>query len=165
MSYIQDSLMQDEVVIFETKSHKVLLFISILSLVIGIILLIIFLNWDNLSGYGIPDSVMAYKKNQLHSLIIAVFFMIFGVHRYILYKTSEFALTNKRVIAKFGFIKQVSIDLNIDKVQGIVVDQTIWGRIFNYGTVKVVGVGVNEQIPFIPEPLKFRKLIQEHMNK
>lgn len=165
MSYIQDSLMQDETVIFETRLHKVLLWISILSLVIGIIFIIIFLNWDNLGSYGMPDSVMAYKKNQLHSLIAAVFLMILGVHRYILYKTSEFALTNKRIIAKFGFIKQVSVDLNIDKVQGIVVDQALGGRIFNYGTVKIVGVGVNERIPFIPEPLKFRKLVQEYINK
>lgn len=160
MTYIQDVLMQDETIIFETRSHKVLLLITITSFILGLSILFPFINWIN-SG----NSLMSQNGTGLKMLISAAIFFLIGIHRYVLYKTSEFALTNKRVIARFGFFQQVSIDLNIDKIQGIVVDQAIGGRIFNYGTVKVVGVGVNERIPFIPEPLKFRKIIQEHINK
>lgn len=160
MTYVQDVLMQDETIIFETRSHKVLLLITIISFILGLSILLPFINWIT-SG----NTIMSQNGTGLKMLISAAVFLLMGIHRYVLYKTSEFALTNKRVIARFGFFQQVSIDLNIDKIQGIVVDQGLGGRIFNYGTVKVVGVGVNERIPFIPEPLKFRKIIQENISQ
>lgn len=81
---------------------------------------------------------------------------------YIKYKTTELAITNKRVIAKFGFISRRTIEININKVESIQVDQGILGRIFNYGTLVVSGAG-NPQapIPGISDPIQFRKAFVE----
>jgi uncharacterized membrane protein YdbT with pleckstrin-like domain len=83
--------------------------------------------------------------------------------RYVVkYKTTELAITNKRVIAKFGFISRRTIEININKVESIQVDQGILGRIFNYGTLVVSGAG-NPQapIPGISDPIQFRKAFVE----
>lgn len=81
---------------------------------------------------------------------------------YIKYKTTELAITNKRVIAKFGFISRRTVEINLNKVESIQVDQTIWGRLFNYGTLIISGAGT-PQAPIlgISDPMKFRKAFIE----
>jgi len=82
---------------------------------------------------------------------------IFLLTAYIRYVTTELAITNKRVIAKFGFIRRSTIELNIDKVESIQVVQSIFGRIFNYGSLTISGAG-NPQapVPGISNPMGFR---------
>lgn len=86
----------------------------------------------------------------------------------IYYKSTEIALTNKRVIAKFGFISRNTIEINLVKIESIQVHQGIFGRIFNYGTLIISGAGTPKaQIPNISRPLEFRKefnQIIENMN-
>lgn len=88
--------------------------------------------------------------------------LIFWVMALIRYKTTELAFTNKRVIAKFGFISRQTVELNINKVESIQVNQGIFGRIFNYGTLTISGAG-NPQapIPGISDPMSFRRAFME----
>ena len=88
--------------------------------------------------------------------------LLLWIVAYIKYKTTELAITNKRVIAKFGFISRRTIEININKVESIQVDQGILGRVFNYGTLMVSGAG-NPQapIPGISDPIQFRKAFVE----
>src|SRR6185436_11524300 len=67
--------------------------------------------------------------------------LIFLVIAFIKYKSTELAVTNKRIVAKFGFISRRSIELNLSKIEGITVDQGVLGRIFNYGSLVVSGTG------------------------
>ena len=88
--------------------------------------------------------------------------LVFWVVAYIRYKTTELAFTNKRVIAKFGFISRQTVELNISKVESIQVNQGILGRIFNFGTLIISGAG-NPQapIPGISDPMGFRRAFME----
>ena len=81
---------------------------------------------------------------------------------FIRYKTTELAFTNKRVIAKFGFISRQTVELYIPKVESIQVHQGILGRIFNYGSLVISGAG-NPQapIPGISDPMAFRRGFME----
>ena len=92
--------------------------------------------------------------------------LILWIVAFIRYKTTEMAFTNKRVIAKFGFISRQTIELNISKVESIQVNQGILGRIFNYGTVIVSGAG-NPQapIPGISDPMAFRRAFMESQDQ
>lgn len=76
--------------------------------------------------------------------------------------STELAVTNKRVIAKFGLIRRNTIELRLDRIEGLRVNQGILGRIFNYGSVVVTGTGgTQEPIPAISRPLDFRRLCLE----
>jgi uncharacterized membrane protein YdbT with pleckstrin-like domain len=88
--------------------------------------------------------------------------LIFWIMAFIRYTTTELAFTNKRVIAKFGFISRQTIELNISKVESIQVNQGILGRIFDYGTLVISGAG-NPQapIPGISNPMSFRRAFME----
>lgn len=76
--------------------------------------------------------------------------------------TSEFAVTNKRVIIKVGLISRRTVEINLAKIESIGVDQSIIGRIFGYGTITVIGTGGTKE-PFsgIADPLGFRKAVNE----
>jgi uncharacterized membrane protein YdbT with pleckstrin-like domain len=55
--------------------------------------------------------------------------------------TTEIVVTNLRVIYKTGFIRRKTNEMNIDKVESVRVDQTILGRLFDYGDVSIIGTG------------------------
>ena len=75
--------------------------------------------------------------------------------------STELAVTNKRVIAKFGLVSRRTIELNLSKLESIRVDQTVAGRLFNYGSIVLVGTGASlEPIPFIASPIAFRQAVQ-----
>ena len=88
--------------------------------------------------------------------------LIFLIMAYVRYKTTELAITSKRVIAKFGFISRRTVEININKVESIQVDQGILGRLFNYGTLLIAGAG-DPQAPIagISEPMAFRRAFIE----
>ena len=83
---------------------------------------------------------------------------LFWIAAAIKYFTTELAITNKRVIAKFGLVSRSTIEINLQKIESIQVNQGILGRIFNYGSIVVSGAG-NPQapIPGISSPLQFRR--------
>jgi uncharacterized membrane protein YdbT with pleckstrin-like domain len=88
--------------------------------------------------------------------------LIFLIGAFVKYKTTELAITTRRVIAKFGFIRRRTVELNINKVESIQVDQSVMGRILGYGTLVISGGG-NPQapIPGISNPIAFRKAFIE----
>jgi uncharacterized membrane protein YdbT with pleckstrin-like domain len=74
--------------------------------------------------------------------------------------TTETDVTNMRVVHKTGFIKRRTFEMSLDKVESVDVNQSILGRILNYGDVTVRGVGEGaETIKTIASPLDFRSHI------
>jgi len=77
-------------------------------------------------------------------------------------KTDEFAVTNKRVIIKIGWISRKIFEMNHSKIESVNVDQGILGRIFNYGSITIIGSGGTKEIYYtIRDPFGFRKKVQE----
>jgi uncharacterized membrane protein YdbT with pleckstrin-like domain len=81
---------------------------------------------------------------------------------YIKYRTSEFGITDKRVLMKTGFVSRNSLEIFLRKLEAINVNQTVTGRILNYGTLVIIGTGGTEDFYFnVPDPLNFRKRVQQ----
>ena len=71
--------------------------------------------------------------------------------------TTEMAVTDRRIILKRGFIRRHTVEMNMQKVETVDVDQTLIGRIFNYGNVTIRGTGSTfETIRRIDSPLNLR---------
>ena len=78
--------------------------------------------------------------------------------------TTELALTNKRVIAKVGLIRRKTVELRLEKVESLMVNQGILGRMLNYGSVSVTGTGgTKTPIPYISDPASFRMVVNEFL--
>lgn len=81
---------------------------------------------------------------------------------FIRYKTTELAITNRRVVVKTGLISRNVIEINIAKVESIEVAQSVLGRLFNFGSLTIAGTGFNQApIHNIADPLAFRKALTQ----
>ena len=82
------------------------------------------------------------------------------------YKYSEYAVTDKRVLVKLGVFRRRSIEILLSKIEGITVDQGIIGRMCGYGTVMVNGIGgTKEPFKMIADPFDFRRRVQEQIGQ
>ena len=88
--------------------------------------------------------------------------LIFLANAYIRYKSTELAVTTKRIIVKYGFIRRQTIEINLNKAESIQVDQGILGRLFDFGTLVISGTGTSHApLAGISEPMAFRKAFIE----
>lgn len=77
--------------------------------------------------------------------------------------TSEYILTNRRLVKQTGVFNKTSVDSWLDKVNNVEHRQTIWGRILGFGDVIVdtaseTGTTV---FPSISGPIEFKRAILE----
>ena len=76
--------------------------------------------------------------------------------------TTEIAVTSNRLVFKRGLIARQVGEINIDRIEGVNVLQSVLGRIFNYGRIMVRGMGVGEvTLPTIEDPITFRRAIEK----
>ena len=75
--------------------------------------------------------------------------------------TNEFAVTNKKVVAKSGLISRKTDELLLKKIEGVDVEQSVLGRILNFGHIKITGPG-QQVVLFegIDNPLVVKNQIQ-----
>jgi uncharacterized membrane protein YdbT with pleckstrin-like domain len=79
--------------------------------------------------------------------------------------SSEFAITDKRIIIKVGLISRRTLEMNLNKIESVNVNQGILGRILGYGTIVVIGTGgTREPFASISNPIEFRRRFQELSN-
>jgi uncharacterized membrane protein YdbT with pleckstrin-like domain len=95
-------------------------------------------------------------------LLVVVVGLVILLWVWIQVRSTELAITNKRIIAKFGFISRRTVEINLAKVESIQVDQNVWGRMLDYGTIVVSGAGNPvAPVPNIGNPLEFRRRFME----
>jgi len=142
MSYVDSNLMSGEDVVHKARMHWFIYLPSIVLLGLGVYLI---------AG-----------MNNAFGLIFIFASLITFLSAFIKKKTTELAITSKRVIAKFGLIKRNTIELNHSKVESYSVDQSIMGRLFGFGTIVINGTGGGQTpIPSIDNPMEFRKFAME----
>jgi uncharacterized membrane protein YdbT with pleckstrin-like domain len=111
------------------------------------------LSWWSLSGY-LFFGVLLTPVFGVGLILLAI--------AWVKQHSTELAVTNKRVITKFGLIQRETVELNIQKVESIQVLQGILGRMLDFGTIVIAGGG-NPQapVPGIRDPMGFRRAFLE----
>jgi uncharacterized membrane protein YdbT with pleckstrin-like domain len=73
---------------------------------------------------------------------------------------TEIAVTNRRVIYKKGLVRRQTNEMNMDKVESVRIDQSILGRMLDYGDVTILGTGEGfETLRTIASPIELRNSI------
>jgi uncharacterized membrane protein YdbT with pleckstrin-like domain len=71
--------------------------------------------------------------------------------------TTEIDVTDRRIVYKCGFIRRHTVEMNMDKVESVDVDQSMIGRLLDYGDITIRGTGETwEALHNIGAPLQFR---------
>jgi len=81
-------------------------------------------------------------------------------------KSTEMAVTNKRILIKTGLLSRNTFELLLSKVESIGVQEGLMGRMLEYGSVVVRGTGgTPEPFSTIAHPLEFRRQVQQQIEQ
>ncbi len=164
MSYIKDNLMPNEEVLFTAHVHPAVFLPSAILFVMTIFFI---LSSVAISKAGSSPSQAADGDGAgVMLLCISIFLFLYsiwlGLQALIVMFTTEFAVTNRRVIAKTGFIRRHTLEMLLPKIESVAVNQNVLGRLLNFGTVTVTGTGgTKESFRAIFGPLGVRKKINQ----
>ena len=93
-------------------------------------------------------------------VVFALAFVILALRAWLRRWTTEIAVTDRRIILKRGLIRRHTVEMNMQKVESVDVDQSLLGRLFNYGNVTIRGTGSSfERLDNIDSPLKLRTTV------
>jgi uncharacterized membrane protein YdbT with pleckstrin-like domain len=141
VSYVDRHLQAGETVIHRTAVHWIVYVPAAAFLVVAI-------------GAAIA------QVNPIATAVLLALALVLWLNGWIRRLSTELAVTDRRVITKVGLIRRTTMEMNLSKVESVVVDQGILGRIFDYGTVVVKGTGGGmEPLATIDRPLDFRSRI------
>jgi uncharacterized membrane protein YdbT with pleckstrin-like domain len=142
VSYIDENLLPDEHVVYRADLHWIIFARAILVLVIGLVL--VFVPW-------IAQA----------SVVVLLIGVVMLVPPFVAYRTTELGVTNKRVIVKTGLFRRRTLELLLRQVEAILVDQSLLGRLYGFGSITLTGTGgVREIFHRVRDPLELRRRIQ-----
>jgi len=150
--YIDDILQPGEKVLYSTNAHWMFYLPAMGAWAVAIALLVL---------AGVSSAIPTLMLVCLASASVIAFVALYltfkaWFHRW----TTETDVTNMRVVHKTGFIKRRTFEMALDKIESVDVNQSILGRMLNYGDVTINGVGEGrETIRTIASPLAFRSAI------
>ncbi|WP_439572873.1 PH domain-containing protein [Phreatobacter sp.] len=141
MSYVSDSLGPGETIVHEATIHWVVYVWPLVAVIVALPVAWGFWPWGGLA------------------LAAAVLWLAVA---WFLSRTTELAVTSRKVVAKWGFIARSTIEQRLEKVDSVAVDQTFLGRVLDFGNVTVHGTGINATpIKMIADPLAFRRKVEQ----
>jgi len=150
--YIDDILQPGEKVLYSTNAHWIFFGPAILLWILAAVLFAL----SGMVPAGSGLMLVCWALAAIVALIALYKTVTAWFHRW----TTETDVTNLRVVHKTGFISRKTFEMSLDKVESVDVTQSIWGRIFDFGNVTIMGVGEGrETIATIASPLAFRNSI------
>jgi uncharacterized membrane protein YdbT with pleckstrin-like domain len=149
--YIDEILQPGEKVLYSTNAH----WIYFLPAIVGWIAAAVFLVASGMVPPG-PPALVCLSLAAIAGLVALYKTITAWFHRW----TTETDVTDLRIVHKTGFIQRQTFEMSLDKVESVDVNQSILGRILNYGDVTILGVGKGEEnIDTVSAPLLFRSAI------
>ncbi|MBI1326564.1 MAG: PH domain-containing protein [Alphaproteobacteria bacterium] len=145
MGYIDENLMPNEIVAARARVHWFIF---------------------AMPAFIVALAILLFVPMGPQALLFVLLSLPFALYAFFLYIATELAITNKRVIAKYGFILRKTFELNLSRVESLNIDQSIMGRLLDFGDVTVNGVGTGAT-PFrcIAAPLALRRALHEALDK
>lgn len=150
-SYVESQLITGEHIVYKCKIHWQIWVRPIVTTVLALVCLALF-------------SIMLRNFIALICFLLIVGYV--WADAYVNFTGTELAVTNKRVICKFGFIRRHSYEINLDKIEGVSLNQGICGRIFGCSSVAINGTGSSTApVPFIADSAQFKKCLVSECEK
>lgn len=152
MSYVTSVLQPGEKVLFTGRLSWIVYHRAILLLLAGLILVILEHIYTNQAWLMLVTGG-----------VLGVAAVVSAIEAWFIRWTTEIAVTDKRIIYKRGFIKRRTVEMNMDKVATVDVEQSILGRLLDYGSIRIIGTGGAqgiERLDRVGNPLALRTAIE-----
>ncbi len=141
MAYVEQNLGNDETIVSKVKFSK-------MAAAGAIILAFIF-------------CCMGIAPNSGYWIVIAVVILVV---RILQIKSTELAVTNKRVMGKVGLFRTKSLDSPINKVTGVTVEKSFLANVFGYGKIVINTASTHHDFNYVKHPDSFRSAVMEQIS-
>lgn len=108
------------------------------------ILLVTFTSWTALIlpflfslAIVVVGIVIVIRVPSVWGWLVSVFGVCYWLLRYAAWKVNIWVVTNFRVIDEAGLVTHYAKESPLDKINNVSYDQTVMGRLFNYGHVEI----------------------------
>jgi uncharacterized membrane protein YdbT with pleckstrin-like domain len=81
--------------------------------------------------------VIVLKVPSVWGWLVTVVGVVYWLLRFAAWKVNVWVVTNFRVIDEAGLLTHYAKESPLDKINNVSYDQTVWGRLFNYGHVEI----------------------------
>ena len=151
MSYIDKSLGDGETVIARAHFHWLYVTAAWLYLLVPLVLVLVAYSQAPVQ----PDP---YTVGAGVLLIVGLLiFLRMMVRKW----STEIGVTSHRFVERYGLLAMRTNEIALPNIEGVRVNQSILGRMFGYGTVRIEGTGVDSvTTPTIADPVGFVRAIQ-----
>ena len=149
MGYIDQNLLPDERILFRTKKHIIIFFLPLMWTIFSIFAV----------GY-METNPFLVKINWLPGLVA----LIFWSSTFIEYLTSDFAVTNKRILMREGLLYRHTNETRLSTISQVNVMQSLLGQWLNYGGIVVNAFGAYDAFSMIDKPFQFQKAVNEQLD-
>jgi uncharacterized membrane protein YdbT with pleckstrin-like domain len=151
--YLKKVLTHDERVLFETRQHGMFLFFRLFWwIVIAVVL------FGGVAFAQVAAAATAGPVVSMGFLLLVVPFAIM-FWRYLVWANHVFVITTKRVVQLTGVLGKEVVDSSLEKVNDVKTEQTLLGRMFNYGDVEILTASETGENRFshVADPLGFKR--------
>ncbi|MCR4854003.1 MAG: PH domain-containing protein [Prevotella sp.] len=150
MGYIEKNLMENEKVVYSAQLHFI---VYVWPFLLGLAALVMM---------AIPmDDQTQFLVKLAAGVILLVIAFIWAVN---INGGKQYVVTNRRLIFKRGIVKRESLELLLRKCEGVKIEQSVAGRLLNYGTVIVTTGEASNRYSHIKSPLAFSTHINQQID-
>ena len=148
MSYVQHVLQPGEQVRRISRIHWIVYWPGIVAALLAVV------------AYALSDSRYLPGIWRYTAYALALVAVVLLFKQWLELWVTEIAVTDRRVIYKKGLIRRQTNEMNMDKVESVQIDQSILGRMLDYGDVTILGTGEGfETLRTIASPIELRNSI------
>jgi uncharacterized membrane protein YdbT with pleckstrin-like domain len=157
MDYVEKLLGANETITFRTRRHFFVIFGAILKEFL--ILLACAIAFVFLQTWYTGNPLLIY----IGLGIIALWAVISALVDIVRWQNDEFVVTNRRVIRAHGVFNKHILDSSLNKINDVILQQSMLGRMFNYGTIKILTATeeVINLLDHIRNPIGFKHAMLE----
>jgi uncharacterized membrane protein YdbT with pleckstrin-like domain len=145
---LDNNLLPNEKIIFRTKKHWIIFLVPVVLTLITL-------------GFLFNNNSFVIKL----AFVPVIATLLAWANQLLLYWSSEFAVTTKRIIMKEGFFFKHTNEALLTAISSTSVDQSLLGQILNYGTVVIYTFGNADPFVQIAAPNEFQKQLQIQLSE
>lgn len=162
MSFVENLLARDEQILLEARRHPLFMVLHCGPYLLGALLVWVI---GALAIIYIPeiDGVDVGLFFGLAVVVGGLIPLFIGVYRIIFWWREQYYITSYRIIQVEGMMNRRTFDSALEKVNDVIMSQSIFGRMFNYGSINIVtgsDAAIND-IAGVSNPYEFKRMLME----
>ena len=165
MKYVESLLGKDEQILWRARQHWIVLSANFLiNLFIFIVIWVIYAGAGMLGAGPIGEAWLLSDRDDCPALLFPIGW--FG-WEFLQWWAEEYLVTTHRVVQTEGLINKHTRDSALEKINDIMLNQSVLGRLLNYGDLEIItgsDTGTN-LLKRLAQPVEFKKTLLEQKNK